>query len=281
MIQYGQLQLDTAVAFLSPYSWGDGGVLWDELHAQVGVEARFISCLDALFRKTETQLAIIDPAMIITRDVLERLVRWAEAGHTVALPRSTLYKESARAELEKLATSSRRMDINFDIPYHLHFVGAGKLAVYEWDPSLMEPESRALVQAFIASVVALSGVQPLCKSGSGKVQAIPLHPKQKTPTLREAGGRSVFIFNETTQPSNAELRFSVPVAISDFATTFARLEKGQDLSGSKEAVENSEQFALDLAPCGIAALALEITPPRVAPMVAEVSTGAPEIPEAL
>ena len=259
MIQYGQLQLDTSIAYFSPHSWSGGGVLWDELQAQMGVEARMLASFEALQRRAETRLTIVDPTMVITREVLERLIRWAETGRTVALPRSTLYTESARAELEKLAATSRRMDINFDIPYHLYFVGAGKLALYEWDSSLMKTSSRALVQAFVASIVALSGVNKLCKSATGKVQTIPLRPKPKSAAATiETGGRSIFIFNETSLASNTELQFSAAVAISDFATTFARLEKGQSLANSREAVEHSSSFALDLAPCGIAALALEI-----------------------
>src|SRR5690606_22449112 len=136
--------------------------LWDELHARVGANARMVSSVESVLREKDAELVIVDPGMVFTREAVQKLVGWARGGQVLVLPRSTLYSESARAELEKLLAPTRAMDISLGVSYRVHGLDDGKVVLYELPEGMvsMQGESLSAWQNFLGAVLSIPGIQP-------------------------------------------------------------------------------------------------------------------------
>src|SRR5208337_2342237 len=100
---------------------------------KVGLSARLVASIDLVLREKNAELLVVDPGFIFTREQLTKLFAWARAGRTLVIPRSALYTEAARAELEHLLSSTQRIEMTLGIPYRLHGVGDGKVFICDYN----------------------------------------------------------------------------------------------------------------------------------------------------
>ena len=242
----GELTLANRVLYLTPHLWSAPGVLWDEVVAKVGPNARMIASLDLALQDQEARLLMVDPSTIITRKTVLQLVEWAKAGRVVVFPRSPLYSEAARRELEGALSSEegRRgsMEIDLGVSYKLHPVGdgEGRLIVYDLpENALAATENLSAWQSFLASVLAVAGIQPLCSTSDGRLRTIALE--------KRGGGVGLFVMNGTGRAVAGDLFFPNQVSVSDLVTREKRGER----------VAPASRFALEVPPRGILPIAVD------------------------
>ncbi len=251
----GELTLANRVLYLAPHLWSAPGALWDEVVAKVGPNARMIASLDLALQDQEARLLMVDPSYIITRKTVLQLVEWAKAGRVVVFPRSPLYSDAARRELEQALSSEegRRgsMEIDLGVAYKLHPVGdgEGRLIVYELpeniSPSMIaerQPipsESLAAWQAFLTSILAVAGVQPLCNTSDGRLRTIALEKRD--------GGVGLFVMNGTGRAVAGDLFFPNQVSVSDLMVREKRTER----------VAPANRFALEVPPRGVLPISVD------------------------
>lgn len=245
LISQGDLRLSNRALYLAPHLWSSAGTLWDELQTRLGPNARLAATVDRVIAERDANLVLVDPAYILTREVVQKLTEWARSGRVVVLPRSPLYTEAAREELEKSLASSNRMDIDLGISYGLHVLGEGKLIVYDLPEGVAaRGEALSSWQTFLASVLSVAGLQSYCNVSDGRLKVIPLE--------KSGGGLGLFILNGTGRPVAADLLFQGEVSVSDLSLSFVN-ERAQD----RPDVVPANRFALEVPPCGILPIAVD------------------------
>jgi hypothetical protein len=246
---HGDLKLRNRALYLAPHLWSGAGTLWAELLDRVGSGARMISSLELLNREREATLLIVDPSWILTRESLQRLAAWASGGRVVVLPRSPLYTEQARAELEKIAAQTKRIEIDLGVPYRLHALGEGKLIIYDLPENLsMAGEALSSWQTFLTAVLSVAEVQGYCRLSDSRLSVIPLDKK--------GAGLGLFVLNGTRRPVAADIIFQEDVSVSDLARALASQGRsGVPAQQAKPAP--ASRFSLDVPPCGILPLAVD------------------------
>lgn len=270
-LAHGDLKLKNRALYLAPHLWSGAGTLWVELLHRVGAGARMISSLqflaagresraqasghhlvsaiDAHAAAGEASLLIVDPSWILTQDSVRRLAAWASGGRVVVLPRSPLYTESARAELDKLAAQTKRIEIDLGVPYRLHAVGEGKLIIYDLPENLsMAGEALSSWQTFLTAILSVAEVQGYCRMSDSRLAIIPLEKKGQ--------GLGLFVLNGTRRPVAADIIFQEDVSVSDLAMALAGSAHGRGAAGRAKPTPAS-RFSLDVPPCGILPLAVD------------------------
>ncbi|MCM2278219.1 MAG: DUF4350 domain-containing protein [Oligoflexia bacterium] len=252
-IAHGELAIRTRALYLTPHLWSGSAPLWRELFSRLGPEARLLSALDLLERDREAGLLIVDPAFILTREAVQKLSAWARSGRTVVLPRSTLYTELARAELELLVASSKRMDIDLGVRYRVHELGDGKLIVHELPGGISNSqEELAAWQTFLTALLSLAEIEGYCKVSDSRLAVIPMERKG-----RELG---IFVMNGTRRAVSGDVVFGGKVVVSDLAVAISATSQGlAPASGPGSASPSSvpsNRFSLDVPPCGFLPLAV-------------------------
>jgi hypothetical protein len=244
----GELSLRNRALYLSPHLWSGAGTLWAELQARVGSGARMISSLELLTREREASLLIVDPAWILTRESIQALTAWAAGGRVVVLPRSPLYTEQARLELDRLLARTKKIEIDLGVPYRLHGLGEGKLVVYDLPENLsMAGEALSSWQTFLTAVLSVAEVQGYCRLSDSRLGVIPLEMRGR--------GLGLFVLNGTRRPVSADILFQEDVSVSDLARTLAAAHGPHVSTASRPAPAN--RFSLDVPPCGVLPLAVD------------------------
>ena len=139
--------------------------------------------------ETDEQLKIrvmnISKAEVGKQSELIHLLAWTRGGRVTAIPRSLLYTERARAELQRVLqgdSASGRMDLHVGIPFELHPMGEGRLVVYDAH-ALEKSESPEVHRQFIQSLMGLAAIKNPCTMGDPRLEVIGLE--------RRGGGRGV------------------------------------------------------------------------------------------
>lgn len=238
LIAQGELSLRTRALFLTPHLWSHAGRIWEEMARRLGPQARMIASAHALLDHPEASLLMVDPSCIVNRELVTRLHAWAMSGKTVAIARSPLYTEAARAELEEALSRSKYIDVNLGLPFRLYAAGAGKFIVYEM------PEVAADAAAwhmFLTAVLSASDIEAYCTVGDQRINCIPLE--------RRGQGVALFVMNGSRVQVSADLSFKAKVGIADFIASFAVQPSGQAVPASR--------FTLEVPAFGILPLAVE------------------------
>jgi hypothetical protein len=185
----------------------------------------------------------------LTADSVRKLAAWASGGRVVVLPRSPLYTEQARAELEKLAATTKRIEIDLGVPYRLHAVGDGKLIIYDLPESLsMAGEALSSWQTFLTAILSVAEVQGYCRMSDSRLAVIPLEKRGE--------GLGMFVLNANRRPVSADIIFQVDVSVSDLAMALA--QAGPRQGGQQRPKPTpASRFSLDVPPCGILPLAVD------------------------
>lgn len=245
----GDLTLKAKALYLCPHLWSGPTAFWSEISKKAGLAATKLASLELALQNEDARLLMLDPAFIITRDVVRKLVQWASnQGKVLVLPRSTLYTESARSALELIASGSTRIEMQLGVSYRILPLGEGKLVIYDAPEKAFTQEMNAPEwRNFISAVLALSEIEPECQSSDSRVSLIQLERKDQSSGL--------FVLNGSHRPVTADVIFPVDVSVSDLA-----LEVRRNLSETLEpaaAAASARRFSLDVPACGILPLAID------------------------
>lgn len=243
-VAHQDLRLQNRALYLAPHLWSSAGTLWEELQQKLGSGARMVASLDLVLRERRARLAVVDPQCILTREAIAKLAAWAQSGRVAVLPRSALYTESARAELEQLLSGTKRIEIDLGLPYRLHALGDGKLIIYDMPEGIgFQKESLASWQTFLTAILSVAEVQSYCRLSDGRLAVVPME--------KRGGGLGVFVLNGSRRKVSGDLIFAGAVTVSDLAVALsAQAGRG---GGSTPA----NRFSLEVPPCGIFPLAVD------------------------
>jgi hypothetical protein len=281
------IQIRTRALYLTPHLWSrTSSPLWQELHDKIGIGARLVSSVDLVLREQNADVLVVDPSVIFTRETLLKVLSWAKAGRCLVIPRSALYTESARAELESVLANTQRMEIGNAIPYRLHQIGDGKLFVCDYadETNLQKDTSTQPWKAFIDSVFSVAGIQPYCSVSDSRLSIIPLE--------KRGGGLGLFVLNGSRRKVAGDIIFQQPVSVSDLSVALSAVEG--PIGGMPAETPALPRFSLEVPACGIFPLAVDgahlndqeerhiateiAQAPAMEPNVIATSSGASELP---
>ncbi|NDD90711.1 hypothetical protein EBZ37_01310 [bacterium] len=237
----GDYRLRQRVCYWNSHLWSSGGSLWTELRARLGSLSQMVASEELLRSDagSDIDLLVVDPSVIMTGSQIIRLLSWTRRGRVTAIPRSLLYTERARLELQRILNGeirTQRLDLHVGLPFELYAMGEGKLVVYDAH-ALEKSDSPEVSRQFIQSLMGLADIKNPCAMSDSRLQVIGLE--------RRDGGRGIFILNPLSKVLASELVFPNEVAVEDLA---------QRLDGdSNSAGENfkAQRFHLEIPPCGV------------------------------
>jgi hypothetical protein len=242
----GDFQLRARAFYLVPHLWSNYGTLWEELQKKIGPGARMVSSIDAIMRENFSHLLMVDPSFILTREVIQKLVAWAKAGRLVVLPKTQLYTEAAKKELDSVLAQTKRMEVDLGLTYRLHALGDGKLVVYDVpDDFLMKGEPLSSWQGFLSAVLSIADVDNFCRLSDSRLCAIPFE--------RNGEGLAVFVLNGTRRHVTADLIFPTQVAVGDLGVA---LSENENKPIEAETVAQANRFTLSVPPFGVLPLSV-------------------------
>lgn len=242
-ISTGDLKTRTRALYLTAHLWSQTTPLWDDLQSKVGLGARIVSSVDRVLRERTAELLVVDPNVIFTREQIMKLLAWARGGRTLVIPRSVLYTESARAELETALANTQKIEMALGVPYRLHSLGEGKLFICDYNDQNLSSEMMAQWSAFVSAVMSVANVNGHCRVSDARLAAIPLE--------RRGGGLGVFVLNGTRAKVAGDLMFSEPVKVSDLSVALSARP------GETAGTQAAPRFSLEVPACGIFPLAID------------------------
>ena len=244
----GDLRLRNRALYLAPHLWSGAGTLWVELLSRVGAGTRMISSLELLTREREASLLIVDPSWILTRESIQSLTNWAAGGRVVVLPRSPLYTEQAKLELERWPRAPKKSKSISVFRIACTQLGEGKLIIYDLPENLsMAGEALSSWQTFLTAVLSVAEVQGYCRLSDSRLSVIPLEKKGR--------GLGLFVLNGTRRPVSADILFQEDVTVSDLARALSSQHGPSAPNAARPAP--ASRFSLDVPPCGILPLAVD------------------------
>ncbi len=253
-LSHKDMKLRNQALYLTPHLWSQTGTLWDELFHRVGPGARMVSSLEWLQREKEAPLLIVDPSWIVTRDTLQRVLAWVQSGRVAVMPKTPLFTEAARMDLDQALARSKRIEIDLGIPYRLYGMGEGKFVLYDMPESRgARGEMLSAWQTFLTAILSVAEVEGHCRMSDSRLTVIPLEKYDQ--------GLGLFVLNGTRRPVSADIIFQGEVSVSDLAVSLAgatgATAKGSPPVMSKNRPAPASRFALDVPPCGILPLAVD------------------------
>ncbi|MGK5090230.1 hypothetical protein WDW86_21995 [Bdellovibrionota bacterium FG-2] len=256
---HGEMKLKTRALYLTSHLWSAPGPLWGELSERVGYGMKMVSSLDAVVSEQEAQFLVVDPSFIMGRDVVSKLTSWAKSGRTVVLPRSWLYTEWARSQLELTAVQQvQKIEMDLGVPYRVHGVGQGNLVIYEIPQKGTLPrEMKAAWGVFVNSLLSMAEIHNYCRLSDSRLSVVPLD--------RGEGNMALFILNPTHRKIAADLIFPAEVAVSDLAVSMSVAQgealhagpaSGRDPGHDSHLPVPAQRFSMEVPLCGILPLAV-------------------------
>jgi hypothetical protein len=257
---HGELHFQNRALYLVPHLWSHYGALWEGFSHRVGPAMKMVASPDLILKDRFANLLIVDPTVILTQALLQKLFAWATPGRILVLPRSKLYTETARKEFELILKKSTKIEMEYGLTYNLHSLGDGKLISYEV-PNLLSSASEvtSALQTFINSIVAISEIESFCRLSDSRLSVIPF--EQKT------GGLALFVLNGTRRRVTADIMFPVRVHLADLGLALSANDGGLGLPPYKDTSKvpvtadevAANRFSLDVPPYGILSFSIEGT----------------------
>jgi hypothetical protein len=242
-----RFQLKPKAYYLVPHLWSDYGTLWEELLARLGPNAKMIASLDGILMKQSSNLLIVDPSCVLTRAVIQKLVAWVKAGRIVVLPKSRLYTDLAKNELEHAVHHAKRMEIDLGFTYQLYSLGDGKLIVYEVpEAASLKGEALSAWKVFVNAVLSIAEVENYCRLSDSRLTMIPLE--------LEGDRFAAFILNASRRSVTTDIIFSTDVRIADLGLSIVSDSSREQ---SFESVAASTRFTLEVPPFGVLPLLVD------------------------
>jgi hypothetical protein len=191
----------------------------------------------------------VDPSVILTRETVQRLMKWLGEGmgRVLALPKTALYSNAARASIEASSTA-KRIEINLGVLYRLQPVGEGKLVIYDASSRVSTTHHKfdAAWDTFLGAMLSLADIQEPCRATDARLSLIPLE--------RRDASVGLFILNGAQQIVSGDILFQTSVSISDLASEVAKPREPEVRQGLAPA---SRRFSLDVPAFGILPLAVD------------------------
>ncbi len=242
-----RLQLKPRAYYWVPHLWSDYGTLWDEIRERMGPTVRMISSLELILTGESANLLIVDPSTIMTRETIQKLVAWTKSGRVVVLPRTKLYTELARQELEQTVAQTRRMEIDIGLTYQLYGLGEGKLIVYDTlDAVSLKGEPLSAWQVFLNAILSIAEIESYCQLSDPRLKVIPLEV--------EGDRLATFILNGSPRPVTADMVYSREVQVGDLGQALVNdSQSGPELDSAAP----GHRFTLDVPPFGVLPLVVE------------------------
>ena len=244
-----ELQFKNKILYYCPHSWSYVGSLWEALVEQVGPQARLVSSMPLVLQEKHSQVLMVDPSLILNQEMIQKFTAWTKAGRVVVLPRSSLYTEWAKKELERTLQNTQSIEVDIGLTYRLYKLGAGKLILYDvlgTSTPIQKSELLVTWKNFVQAIVSLAEVEAFYKVDNPKLVVIPFEKNQESLVL--------FVLNGNHHPITANLIFSTPVKVLDFGTSFAPLTNEEI---EKTGTLSAKRFTLDVPPCGVLPLIVE------------------------
>ncbi len=242
-----RFQLKPRAYYWVPHLWSDYGTLWDELRGRLGPSVRMISSLELIFSGDTANLLIVDPSCVLTRETIQKLLAWTKSGRVVVLPRTKLYTELARQELEQAVSKTRRMEIDLGFTYQLHSLGDGKLIVYDTlDTTSLKGEPLSAWQVFLNAILSIAEIENYCQLSDPRLKVIPLEV--------EGDRLATFILNGSRRPVTADMVYSREVQVGDLGQALVNDSQSEP---NLDAVAPGHRFTLDVPPFGVLPLVVE------------------------
>jgi hypothetical protein len=261
-IERGDLALKTTAVYLASHLWSGPTALWREFSKKAQTRARKIASLDLALSLGDVRLLMVDPSVIFTRDTVRKLIQWVSGDEqrVLALPRSILFTENARAQLELIMAEAKQIDVNLGISYRVlagGSTGYGKLVLYDVPEAALTQEMTGQSWgAFMTQILSLAEMESECQASDSRIELIPLK--------RPDGSEGLFVLNGSRKAVSADLFFPVDVSIGDLAAVVERASRvTADLMGLENPasgdskIEPAKRFALDVPPCGVLSLAVD------------------------
>jgi hypothetical protein len=240
----GDLRIRTRAVYLSSHLWSGATPLWDDLRDKMGLSARLVASVDLVLREKNAEMLVVDPHFIFTRDQVLKLISWARGGRTLVIPRSALYTEAARAELESILANTQRIEMTTGVPYRLHGVGDGKVFICDYSENNQSGDvARTAWQIFMSNVLSVANLQGYCKVSDARLSSIALE--------RRGGGLGMFVLNGSRAQVSGDIIFDAPVSVCDLSVALSA--RSQEAAGT----ESSLRFSLEVPACGIFPLAVD------------------------
>ena len=260
-IAHGELRLRTRALYLVPHLWSPAGPLWNEISDRLGPEARKVASLDLLLRDREATLLVVDPSMILTHEVVGKLAAWARGGRVVVFPRTPLYSEMAKSELELLFAGERALELDLGIRYRLLPMGDGKLIVHEMPSASASTDPVGPWERFAGALLGLAEIQGYCRVSDSRLAFIPM----SRPLARPEENLGIFVLNGTRRPIQADIVFPQQVVVSDLAVAVTATPPPGPIAQPGQAVRapqmsdptpRAQRFGMEVPPCGILPLSV-------------------------
>lgn len=272
-IAHGELVLRTRALYFVPHLWSSAGPLWREFSDRLGAEARKVASLDLLLKDREATVLVVDPSTIVTHEMVRKLAAWARSGRIVVLPRTPLYTEIARAELELLfatpvggtAFAPPTLELDLGVRYRLLPLGDGKLIVHDMPTTASGATSAGAWERFAGALLGLAEIKGYCRISDSRLAFIPV----SRPQARPEDGLGLFILNGTRRPIQADIVFPEAVAVSDLAVTVSasapppapvaqvgHAVRAPSAMEPSESPARAQRFGMEVPPCGILPLSV-------------------------
>lgn len=238
----GRVRLPTRVFFLTSDLWSNLGALWSETAARVFPWVKAVTSLDPVLGDAASAMVVVDPQMMLTREIVARLISLARIGKIVAIPKSPNFTDAARRELEAQLSALSPIDMEFGFRYQIYPMNEGRLVCFD-APDVSASASRELsasYKTFLAGLSSLAGVKPPCRvlKGNG-VAVIPFDFGKN---------KALFLMNPTEQSIEVELGFSREFRFQDL---YQSLEERAGLPAV-----SCQQITLDVPARGILPIAV-------------------------
>lgn len=242
-----ELKAQPQVLYLAPSLWSKVDPLWEEIQKKLPEDSRIVSSVDRVQRERDANLVLVDPSFVMTRDQVSKLTGWVSSpqgqGRILVMPRSQLYTEAAKAELEQVISKAERLDVNLGISYQLRTLGNGKLVIYDLPEGSENKESAW--QIFLNSLFSLANITHFCSVSDGRLRILPLH--------LNSAGLGIFIVNPSGRAVTADLIFPSEVNISDLGSLFSASGLAPQDFSQKAPTDQvaASRYALEVPPYGV------------------------------
>mgnify|MGYP001603572290 CR=1 FL=1 len=211
-----ELKPQNRIHYLAAHQWSGPTSLQAAVSRVAGVDLHNCTSFDSVAASPQSRLCIVDPEVVMTKELFLQMLEWIQQGRVLAIPHSPLYTEFARRILEEALARDKRMELNLGVPYVLQSfqnAGNGKLVVYSSPETASPDETQSAWMTFAEAMVSIADARPFCAlADESHAQLVVTH-------------QGVLIFNPTGAAVDVELSFDEPMSVSDFSWFFMREKK--------------------------------------------------------
>lgn len=186
--------------------------IWAEMRRQFGAECGVFTHVETFERMREAKLLWVDRSVLLTRDVLYRLLKGMKSSGSeaiVVLARDCVYSDHAQEELSFLLKTARKRDFQFGLHCSLYEFeqGCKRLMIVD----LPKDYTQQACAEFVLAILRLAQLQPqFILEGLEGALCLPL-------SLESGRGQVLFLLNPSAKAIEGTLRFRERKRVGDLA----------------------------------------------------------------